>query len=450
MLLGEAEILARLDEPGLVRLYDADVHEGRPFVVMEYVAGRTLEQRLKQGRPSFRETANLVAQLAHTLDRVHEHGVCHRDLKPSNVILDAAGRPRVLDFGLALLDQLWGGTERHEGEVSGTLGYIAPEQARGQVERIGARTDVFGLGAILYELLTGRPPYRGAGRDDLWAQARHCEITPPRQLDKRVSRPLERICLKALAADPEERYPTAGQLESALRQYLCRRWLGVGLIGVILLFAGTLGLWLLPRGLSDPLSGDLIIRVWSEGEGGKRGLRVDQPDSGALPVHDKEMIQMEVRLNRPGYAYLLWIDAAGRVDTYYPWNRHKDTIETPPPSQTPQESLLSPELRAQGWEVGPPCGLETILLLARTTPLPAEVKLAGVIGRMPATRLRHPQEFITRGYDRGRPTELAPYDSHRGGSSEAKQIDEPLLRLEERLRPHFEVIRYVRFAHQSD
>jgi serine/threonine protein kinase len=121
MLLAEGAILARLDEQGLVRVYDADVHEGRPFVVMEYVPGRTLEQQLKERLPHPREAAKFVALLAGTLARVHGQGVCHRDLKPSNVLVDQARRPRVLDFGLALMDQPWAPQVGSGGGVSGTL-----------------------------------------------------------------------------------------------------------------------------------------------------------------------------------------------------------------------------------------------------------------------------------------------------------------------------------------
>jgi serine/threonine protein kinase len=162
--LAEGQVLAGLEEAGVARVYDVDVYEDRPFVVMEYLRGRSLQQVLAQRRPAPREAAALVAVLADSLDRVHRRGVCHRDLKPANVLIDDAGRPRLVDFGLALAERPWDQSGRQEEGVSGTFQYMAPEQANGQTERIGPRSDIFGLGSILYALLTGRPPPPGRGR----------------------------------------------------------------------------------------------------------------------------------------------------------------------------------------------------------------------------------------------------------------------------------------------
>lgn len=178
------------------------------------------------------EAAALTAELALTLHRVHAHGVCHRDVKPANVLIDTADRPRVVDFGLALLDEPWGPSAPPGDAVAGTLAYMAPEQANAHAERIGPRTDVFGLGAVLYHLLTGRPPYDGPDRDALWRQARDARITPPHELNPRVPRALERICQKALAADRKDRYASCAALARALVTYQRRRRLrwDVGLV----------------------------------------------------------------------------------------------------------------------------------------------------------------------------------------------------------------------------
>jgi serine/threonine protein kinase len=450
LLLAEGRILARLDDPGLVRIYDVDMHEGRPFVVMEYVAGRTLQQQIRDGLPAPRKAATLTAQLAHTLAHVHGQGVCHRDLKPANILIDTAGRPRLVDFGLALLDQPWDQPKRRSREVSGTFQYMAPEQANGQTERIGPRTDVFGLGAVLYALLTGRPPYQGEDIQTVWEQARNGGITPPRQLNPRVPRALERICLKAMAAQPEQRYASAGELEAALQRYLRRRMVAAILAGLVLVLAVVIGLVRFLPGPAEKLSGELIVRVWSpKGDNSKRGLRVDDPLSGALPVRNQELVHLEARLNRPAYIYLLGVDAEGKVDTFYPWGRN-DNLATPPPGQKPRPVVHSPEQWDKGWEAMGKSGLETVLLLARPTPLPAEAKLAAVVGRLPPTPFNNPQEVAVRGFDLDQPLDAVYVGFNRGFGKTPAEIDDPLLQLMERLRPHFEVIRAVRFAHQGE
>lgn len=145
-LVDEGQVLAKLDDPGLVRIYDVDTHAGRPFVVMEYVPGLSLHAQLKQGPHSPRRAAALAAEVAGILARVHGQGVWHRDLKPANILIDGAGRPRLVDFGLALMTPSWGEPGQPPSGVSGTFQYMAPEQAAGEVERIGPWTDVFGLG----------------------------------------------------------------------------------------------------------------------------------------------------------------------------------------------------------------------------------------------------------------------------------------------------------------
>jgi hypothetical protein len=150
-VLEEGRALAGLDDPGIVRIYDVDVCQCRPFMVLEHIAGCTLADQLRQGRPTPRTAAALAAELARTLARVHRQGVLHRDLKPANILIDAGGRPRLVDFGLAWTSRSWQQTDRLEGEVVGTFEYMAPEQANGETGRFGPATDVFGL-AGLYKL----------------------------------------------------------------------------------------------------------------------------------------------------------------------------------------------------------------------------------------------------------------------------------------------------------
>lgn len=468
-LLAEGRVLARLDDPGLVRVYDADVCDGRPFIVFEYVAGRSLHDQLKLARPGFRQAAGLLRQLAGTLQRVHQKGVLHRDLKPQNILIDMAGQPRLLDFGLAWLQPL-PGTESDSTArgISGTPQYMPPEQARGEAGRMGPHSDVFGLGAILYEMLTGQPPYDAGDRATLWAKARQGQVVPPRQLNPRIPRGLEAICMKALAPDPARRYPSAHSLEQALGRYLLRPRLALAgivlllvLAGIALAVASLLGRQ--PASLSTatgpaaPLSGDLVVHVWSPNTG-KMGMPLDQP--GALPVRTGEMLRVNVKLNQPAYAYLVLLDSRGEVHPLYPWDPERGFREPPAAERAVQEMSLPEKLGDgddKGWELDEHSGLETFLLLARRASLPRDYDLAAHIGKYPQAPLRHPQEFVVRGA--GTDGASVYRDLHRGPEStltkrginlEAKRIDEPLLQVFERLQADFELIRAVRFAHVSN
>ena len=179
-LAAQGRLLAELDHPRLVKVVDLDVHEGRPFLVMEYVPGLNLGQYAAQRRPDARRAAALVADLARTVAFLHRRGIIHQDIKPRNILIDESDRPRLIDFGQAQLRHAW--SETREGTSGGTPAYMAPEQADGRDDRITTRTDVFGLGAVLYELLTGRPPYRAPTASALAELARAGRVIPPRQV----------------------------------------------------------------------------------------------------------------------------------------------------------------------------------------------------------------------------------------------------------------------------
>lgn len=219
--LREARSAAALRHPGIVAVYDAGRADGICYLVSEFVAGQTLAQRLQKGRPSFRQAAQWVADLADALAHAHQHGVIHRDVKPSNILLDAEGRPRLTDFGLARRD-IGDGTATEEGQILGTPAYMSPEQARGEVGRIDARTDVYSLGAVLYELLTGELPFHGNNRM-LLRQVLEEEPRPPRRVNDDVPRDLETVCLKAMAKEPTDRYAAAAEFADDLRRFLQRQ-----------------------------------------------------------------------------------------------------------------------------------------------------------------------------------------------------------------------------------
>jgi eukaryotic-like serine/threonine-protein kinase len=216
--LREARSAAALRHPGIVAVYDAGQADGIWYLVSELVAGQTLAERMKAGRPSFRLAAQWVVDLADALAHAHHHGVIHRDVKPSNILIDAEGRPRLTDFGLARCE-VADDTATEEGQVLGTPAYMAPEQARGEVKCIDARTDLYSLGVVLYELLTGELPFRGNNRM-LLRQVLEEEPQPPRRVQDEVPRDLETVCLKAMAKEPAERYAGAAEFADDLRRFL--------------------------------------------------------------------------------------------------------------------------------------------------------------------------------------------------------------------------------------
>jgi formylglycine-generating enzyme required for sulfatase activity len=213
----EAEAIARLQHPNIVTVYEIGEHEGKPFFSLEYCAGGSLDRKLAGTPLESREAATLVRTLAQALQAAHQANVIHRDLKPSNVLLAEDGTPKVSDFGLARKLDEAGQTQT--GAVLGTPSYMAPEQASGKKD-VGPAADVYALGAILYECLTGRPPFKAATTYETILQVMSDEPVPPRQLNPRLSVDLETIVLKCLHKQPGKRYGRAADLADDLGRWL--------------------------------------------------------------------------------------------------------------------------------------------------------------------------------------------------------------------------------------
>jgi WD40 repeat protein/tetratricopeptide (TPR) repeat protein len=213
----EAEAAANLDHPGIVPIYEIGAHEGQHFFSMGFVEGTSLAAKVVNGPLPSREAATLTMRVAEAVQYAHEKGVIHRDLKPANVLLDAQGHPKVTDFGLAKKLQADSGLT-HTGQVMGTPSYMPPEQAEGK--SVGPSADVYALGAILYCLLTGRPPFQAATPMDTLLQVVGQEPVPVRQLNATVPRDLETIGSKCLQKEPGKRYDSAAALAEDLRRYL--------------------------------------------------------------------------------------------------------------------------------------------------------------------------------------------------------------------------------------
>jgi eukaryotic-like serine/threonine-protein kinase len=464
-LVEQGRLLVDLEHPNLVRIYDLDFHDNRPFLVMEYVHGSDLEQYARDEPVSHRRAAALVAKLAGVMAVAHRHGITHCDIKPKNILIDKSREPRLIDFGMARLRHAW--SDCVESTVGGTVAFMAPEQARLEVDRIGPRSDIFSLGGVLYFLLTGQAPFVGENHDEVWDRARRCDFAAGALRAAKVPRGLERICLKAMAAEPAGRFATAEALQKALNRFLVRPKVMAALAGVCGLgLVGGLVFAMVParpearQAQGAPvmihqvspapgsLAGELTVRVWSPNEGGKRGLKIEEP--GALPLLAGEKVRLEAHLNQPAHVYLLWLDGQGKVSQLYPRDDRK--YGSQPSGGAARDTVESPAALDEGHPMKGAGGLETVLLLARRTPLAEGTNLAGLIGPLSPSPLRNELEIAKRGGDEGQPIVTLNVNMHRSIDDETAKIDDPLLQLMERLRTQyqFDVIKAVRFAYRGE
>ena len=224
-LRNEAEAAARLNHPNIVDVYEVGEHEGQPFFSMKYIDGETLSKRIAQGPLPPREAARLLLPIVEAIAEAHRHGILHRDIKPANILIDRNGTPYITDFGLAKKVGGYAGAAKPQsvtqsGAVLGTPGYMPPEQAAGKSGQIGQTTDVYSLGAVLYAMLTGRPPFQASSPIDTVLMVLEQEPVPPRTLNPRADGDLEMIALKCLQKPADLRYQTADELATDLRAFL--------------------------------------------------------------------------------------------------------------------------------------------------------------------------------------------------------------------------------------
>ncbi|HEY6564137.1 MAG TPA: serine/threonine-protein kinase, partial [Pirellulaceae bacterium] len=215
----ESQAVAGLQHPNIGQVFVADEYDGQPYFVMEFIAGPNLGDQTRNRPQEAKSAAELVAILADAIQYCHERHILHRDLKPNNVLMVDSRTPKIVDFGLAK-SLTSDSSATRTGEILGTPGYMAPEQASGVVKTLGPECDVYGLGAILYRLLTGRPPFDAPEPLQTVIMVLTDDAIPPRQLQRQIPRDLETICLKCLAKSPARRYRSAAELASDLRRFV--------------------------------------------------------------------------------------------------------------------------------------------------------------------------------------------------------------------------------------
>jgi len=380
-LMVEARLLATLDHPGLVRVHDVGVHEGRLFVVMEYVPGRDLVEHSRQVRSEPREAARLVAEIARTLEYIHRHGIVHQDLKPQNVIMDPAGRTRLIDFGLARLRDYWSSEPGAEESISGTPAYMAPEQARG--EPATERSDVFALGAMLYWLLTGKAPFAAAKPLESLDRAARCDWDRSALKASHIPRRLAAVCERAMAADPADRFGSAAELADCLERLLRRPMLRAWAISIAAVLLLAITAWQLAskvrlggvetaRRASDTGSAVTVARRHQTGPRIRvlRGER-EYELTEVLPLRSGDYLNVQWQVPKGWHAALCWLDSEGKT-----WLFQMKPAATDSDAPGGSQLVVWPEPDRSQELAGAP-GTELIVLCARRDRAPQLADLAG-------------------------------------------------------------------------
>lgn len=215
LFVQEAQTSAKLDHPGIVKVYDVGTHDGRPYIVLEYIRGRSLAELLEEEPIATSKAVRLIIQVAEAITQAHDRGFVHRDIKPQNILLDVDDNPHIADFGLAV--KLW--EVEDDMSLAGTTHYMAPEQVRGESHRIDLRTDIWAMGVVLYRMLTGKLPFTGSTRKEIYEGILYRLPVLPTELDSRIPKELERICLRCLSRQMSDRYPRAAELADDLREW---------------------------------------------------------------------------------------------------------------------------------------------------------------------------------------------------------------------------------------
>ena len=368
-LVREGRVLARLEHPNIACVYDLDFHENRPFLVMKRVVGVHLEQAVAQRSLTPQAAATIVAQLARALDYAHRRGVTHGDVKPRNVVLDEMDVPHLIDFGVSELSDPWIVNRQGGDKLSGTVAFMAPEQAQGSTDALGPRTDVFCLGATLYYLLTGSAPFTADTFEKALERARTCDWDRELLAQSQAPARLRTICERAMAFKPEARHRSAGDLAKALEQFVSQRSSRGTVVALFAVVALALAVWIIapfrhpalgpsPNGSpaertperppGQQVATSLAIEVW------RNGQYVDLLDAVPLHTGDELSVQLSVPPNLHAALCLLTSEGQLRI------------LRSAAPMAEPQELRYPREDGQSVPLVGPP-GVECLMACVRAS-----------------------------------------------------------------------------------
>jgi serine/threonine protein kinase len=494
----EARAAAAVRHASICPIYDAGDDDGQAYVVMAFVEGESLDNVLGRGRvEDIRKAVQIAIQVADALNAIHQHGIIHRDLKPGNILIDRDGQALLTDFGLAISEF---NSERitSDGLIIGTPVYMSPEQAAGENSKLTPAADLYSLGAVLYEMLTGQAPFR-APLPELLRKIMLQRPVSPIEVRPDIDPQLSTIVEQSLEKIPADRFKSAAALGDALREWLgsmtsvvashpeqstTSKWTSRRLFRRSAAVAAVMCVMIavslsLPKRTGETrdiaamttasasrgtpsashitpanpvrlngtpvvpteLNGRINITVSSNPERGPmKKTRLPATEKGALPIHTGEIVRFEVQLNQPAHIYLLWVSPDGNVEPIYPWDsEHHAGWDAPhlANSDRANDHVMCPLSPDRGFEVVEPAGLQTVVLLARRQPLDQKLDLAQVLSGLPSTPILAMNSTpgpILRGLKTGQTQSI-----------EDPQFDE----LKTRLSPHFELMRVVSFPQIS-
>ena len=381
-IVEEGKLLAQLDHPGLARVLDLDFHDGYPFLVMDFLPGRSLAQVARDERIAPERAARMVASMARSLESAHRRGIVHRDLKPSNVLIGEDDAPRVIDFGIALIRTPWSEEALGEADVSGTAEYMAPEQARGEAARVGPRSDVFALGGILYFLFTGKAPFTGRSIGACLKNARECVFDDAALESSGASRALLGVCRKAMSPDPDDRFARAEDVALALdravrRPVVLRRARLASVAAILLAGLGWLA-WTLWPATSTPQrrasegtilsSGEVPFQV-EEASLWRHSVLQPERLFESSPIEEGDELFLRLKTDKPIYAYVLNEDENGHRSRLFP--RGELDQKNPLDSSSTHELPGTVGGDRKGWSVVSRGGKDSLFIALSVTPIEA-------------------------------------------------------------------------------